>query len=410
MKQQMLSWISQFNICCFLDNQQYDLPHHQLECIAAVGVIDVFEPGADFFSSLRLFTSAPNDWIFGHFSYDCKNYVEDLRSENFDGIRFPECFLFVPEILLQLDSNSLTIGVINEDASEVFRQINACTILPAEVPTVKFQPRISHQAYVETVEKLRSHILRGDCYEVNFCQEFYATAAVEFPSLYKKLQEISPSPFSAFYRINDAYLACSSPERYLQKTGSTIISQPIKGTIKRGLDEDADLANIQALQTSKKEQAENIMIVDLVRNDLSKICADGSVKVDELMGIHSFPQVHQMISTISGTIKSNLNIAEVIHATFPMGSMTGAPKKKVMELIEQYEQTKRGIFSGTVGYINPAGDFDFNVVIRSLMYNAASNYISYQVGSAITYSSDAEQEYEECLVKASGILKLMNGA
>ena len=154
---------------------------------------------------------------------------------------------------------------------------------------------------------------------------------------------------------------------------------------------------------SDKDRSENVMVVDLVRNDLSKVCEEGTVKVDELYGIYSFPQVHQMISTVSGELKKNISFTEIIKATFPMGSMTGAPKKRVMELIEQYEKTKRGIFSGCLGYISPNGDFDFNVVIRSIMYNASSNYLSFQAGSAITFYSDPEKEWEECLLKAEAI-------
>ncbi|MBL7747847.1 MAG: chorismate-binding protein, partial [Chitinophagaceae bacterium] len=158
---------------------------------------------------------------------------------------------------------------------------------------------------------------------------------------------------------------------------------------------------------SAKDRSENVMVVDLVRNDLAKICTEGTVKVDELYGIYSFPQVHQMISTVSGELKQGISFADIIKATFPMGSMTGAPKKRVMELIEQYEQTRRGIFSGAVGYIAPNGDFDFNVVIRSIMYNAATRYLSYQAGSGITFYSDPEMEWEECLMKAAAIRKVL---
>jgi para-aminobenzoate synthetase component 1 len=148
------------------------------------------------------------------------------------------------------------------------------------------------------------------------------------------------------------------------------------------------------------------MVVDLVRNDLSKVCEEGTVQVDELFGIYSFPQVHQMISTISGKLKNNISFSEIIRATFPMGSMTGAPKRRVMQLIEQYETTKRGIFSGAVGYISPDGDFDFNVVIRSIMYNKSSGYLSFQTGSAITFYSDPQAEWEECLLKAEAMKKV----
>jgi para-aminobenzoate synthetase component 1 len=207
--------------------------------------------------------------------------------------------------------------------------------------------------------------------------------------------------------LEDKFLLCASPERYLKKENQQLISQPIKGTWQRNHESDAgDASYKEALYNSKKDRAENVMVVDLVRNDLSKICEEGTVKVDELFGIYTFPQVHQMISTISGTMRNDLHWVDAIEATFPMGSMTGAPKKRVMELIDQYEKTKRGIYSGAVGYVKPNGDFDFNVVIRSLMYNEANHYLSYQVGGGITFYSDPELEYEECLLKAQGIKRL----
>ena len=257
---------------------------------------------------------------------------------------------------------------------------------------------------------MQNHILRGDCYEINFCQEFYAKKAIIDPlHIYQKLSAISPNPFSAFYRVDDKYLLCASPERYLLKKENQILSQPIKGTAPRQFgEEELDEQQKKALQQSHKERSENVMIVDLVRNDLSKICEEGSVMADELFGIYTYPQVHQMISTISGKISKNISFSDIIRATYPMGSMTGAPKKRVMELIEQYEHTKRGLFSGAVGYISPEGNFDFNVVIRSIFYNQPAQYLSYQVGSAITFYSDAEKEYEECLLKAAAIEKVLS--
>lgn len=405
-KQQMLSWADQFNVCCFLDNHQYDLAHHSVECLLGVGVIDVFEPSADFFASLNLFTSTSNDWIFGHFSYDCKNYIEALTSNNPDHINFPDCFLFVPQITVELQANELKIGVVDDNAATVFVEIIKFEPPNAKLPEVHFQPRIPHGEYLQIIEKLKQHIRRGDCYEINFCQEFYCHAQLSFIDVYRHLQQESPNPFSAYYKIDDKHLACASPERYIQKVGNTILSQPIKGTAKRHADSAVDEQQKQSLQASSKDRSENVMIVDLVRNDLSKVCDEGSVKVDELMGVYSFPNVHQMISTISGKIKAGQSFADIFRATFPMGSMTGAPKKKVMQLMEHYEVSRRGIFSGSVGYISPNGDLDFNVVIRSVMYNSSSAYMSYHVGGAITFNSDPQQEYEECRLKASAIEKI----
>lgn len=290
------------------------------------------------------------------------------------------------------------------DPDKILKDIDSSP-LQIEIHQIKIteiKGRYSKEEYLLCVKKLQKHILRGDCYEINFCQEFFAENAVIEPlMIYDKLSRVSPNPFSALYKVEHNYLLCASPERYLKKVKDKIYSQPVKGTSRRNLNNAIEDENSRInLLNSKKERAENVMIVDLVRNDLSKICVEGSVKVEELFGIYSFPQVHQMISTISGRLQNASNdLANIFKATFPMGSMTGAPKKKVMELIELYEKTKRGIFSGALGYITPDDDFDFNVIIRSILYNSFDKYLSVQAGSAITFNSSAENEYEECLMK-----------
>ena len=287
---------------------------------------------------------------------------------------------------------------------------NTEPVLSGTPSHIEVKTRFTRDAYIETVHKLQQHILRGDCYEINFCQEFYNENAVIDPlQVYRSLSRESPNPFSCYYKLDDKYLLCASPERYLRKSGNKVTSQPIKGTTRRnGNNAGVDISNREALLHSAKERSENIMIVDLVRNDLAKVCIEGSVKVDELMGIYAFPQVYQMISTISGEADEKTPVTELLKATFPMGSMTGAPKKRVMQLIEQYEKTKRGLFSGAVGYFSPQKDMDFNVVIRSLLYNASNRYLSFQTGSAITFYSRPEDEYEECLLKAGAIKKVLN--
>jgi para-aminobenzoate synthetase component 1 len=276
---------------------------------------------------------------------------------------------------------------------------------------IEFQSRLSREEYLDTVETLRQHILRGDCYEINFCQEFFTENADIDPVLtWRSLSQASPNPFSAYYRLNEKYLLCASPERYLRREGDMLISQPIKGTAPRipgNVREDEAAGD--RLQTSAKDRSENVMVVDLVRNDLSKICVPGSVRVKELFGVYGFPQVYQMISSIEGKLPPGIGLIEAIKASFPMGSMTGAPKRRVVELIHRYERGSRGLFSGALGYVTPGGDFDFNVIIRSLFYNQARRYLSYQVGSGITFYSDAEQEYEECLIKSIGIRKALTG-
>lgn len=411
-KWRVLSWLNQFSTFCFLDNNEYKLQHHKYECIVAAGAAEwVTATAGNAFEELTIFTKENKGWLFGHFAYDLKNELENLQSKNEDEIGFPDLHFFTPQILILIGVEEISIATSSSFPHQVWNAIQK-EALPGNKKkrqAVTFQSRFTLFEYIDIVGQLQKHIQRGDCYEINFCQEFYCTDVTINPvRTYAALSAVSPTPFGAFYRLQDKFLVCASPERYLQKTGNHLISQPIKGTWKRDInDEETDTLNRQALYHNLKERSENVMVVDLVRNDLSKICEEGSVKVDELFGIYSFPQLHQMISTISGTLPENKHWIDVIKATFPMGSMTGAPKKKVMELIEQYEKTKRGIFSGAVGYVTPEGNMDFNVVIRSILYNQSTHYLSYQVGSGITFYSDAEKEYEECLLKSAAIKKVL---
>jgi para-aminobenzoate synthetase component 1 len=411
-KQQMLNWVNRFNICSFLDNHQYHSDYQTVECLAAAGAVEIFSAVENVLPQLSQFTQQHTDWLFGHISYDCKNGIEPLQSSHPDHIGFPDIFFFQPETVLQLKETELIISSLTTDPQIIFNEIKTQPQTPnPKIQTISIRPRVTKHEYMDTLQKLLKHIQRGDCYEINFCQEFFAeNVSIDPLSVYAQLTRISPNPFSCFYKLTDKYVLCASPERYLQKKGNRILSQPIKGTFKRNPDsEEADEQMKRQLQESEKDRSENVMVVDLVRNDLSRICKEGTVQVDELFGIYSFPQVHQMISTISGELKEGIDIAAILKATFPMGSMTGAPKKRVMELIEQYEKTKRGIYSGAVGYISPEKNFDFNVVIRSILYNATDRYLAYLVGGGITFYSDPEKEYEECLLKAEAIKKVLQG-
>ncbi len=410
-KEKVLNWAQAFSTFCFLDNHRYPAGPHAVECLLAAGVKRQLSlPAGQALQSLQSFLDEKKSWIFGHLGYDLKNETEALCSGHPDHIQFPDLFFFEPEILIRLTADKLMIEAADPEA--VYRAIReqpepqqaGNTTGPLTV-----QSRFTRGTYLPVIRELQQHILRGDCYEINFCQEFFAEGAVIDPlQVYKKLSAVSPNPFSALYRVEDKWLICASPERFIKKTGNKIISQPIKGTAPRVRnDEKADQENKQRLYQSAKERAENVMVVDLVRNDLSRVCREGSVKVDELYGIYTFPQVYQMISTVSGELKAGTLFSDIIRAVFPMGSMTGAPKKSVMQLIEQYEKTRRGIFSGALGYINPEGDFDFNVVIRSILYNATNQYLSVPAGSAITHYSQAEAEWEECLLKVAAIKKVL---
>jgi para-aminobenzoate synthetase component 1 len=351
------------------------------------------------------------DHIFGFFGYDLKNEIEELSSKNHDGSDFPDYFFFQPKLIVRISKDKLQLEYFDEDAEFTADIISAISKQSPEFrvgKSVELTARISRQKYVETVNQLKNHIHRGDVYEVNFCQEYFSDSAeIDVELVFQEMMRKSPTPFSCFLKMNENYLLCASPERFLKKDGPKVFSQPIKGTAKRGKDDEEDQLNIKTLSESAKEKSENVMIVDLVRNDLSTVAIPGTVKVDELFGIHTFSQWHQMISTVSCEVDEKKEALEIIKKCFPMGSMTGAPKVSAMRLIEQYESMKRGIYSGAVGYIDENNNFDFNVVIRSVAYNATKKYVSVSVGSAITANCDAQQEYEECLTKAEVLFKVL---
>ena len=273
---------------------------------------------------------------------------------------------------------------------------------------VRWKAKIDKNTYLERVNKVKEHIQLGDVYELNFCQ-LIESGTMELRTIqpyFKTLWEKNPTPFAGMVETANWMLASASPERFIQKQGNKLISQPIKGTAPRGATDEEDLKNRNDLQTSTKERAENVMIVDLVRNDLSQVATKGSVKVDELCEIYSFPTVHQMISTISCDLKENTSFSDILKATFPMGSMTGAPKKSAVELAEKYEGFPREFYSGSFGVVFPGGDFNLNVLIRTLVYDAQTGKLSCGVGGAITMLSDPAAEYEECKVKVDRILSL----
>lgn len=401
----MLRWANRFNIFCFLDNQDYSVHPHRYDCLLGLGSQMEFT-----WSRLAQLEEAVQKAklpAFGHFSYELKTELHGIPSTRIDPLGFPNCVFFIPLIVIRITGHSILIDA--KDPDSIFMEIERGAIRNTKPEPVHLTARLSREEYLEKILKLQQHIVRGDCYEINFCQEFYATQArIDPVRVFEKLAGFSPNPFSALYRFHNSYLICASPERFLFKNGRRILSQPMKGTSKRdGKDVMHDDALKKQLQDSAKDRSENVMIVDLVRNDLSRICEQASVTVDELFSVYSYPGVHQMISTVSGMLREHVSFPEVIQATFPMGSMTGAPKYRVMELIDQYELSARGIFSGSLGYMTPDGDFDLNVVIRSIMYNEQSCYLSYQVGSGITFYSEPEKEWEECLLKAEGMRKAL---
>ena len=413
-KQQLLIWAQQFREVVFMDSNDYPQDYSSFDCILAVDAFTSVK--TDFhnaFEDLKQYQQITKDWLFGYLSYDLKNDIEVLNSNNFDGLNFPDLFFFQPKKIFLLKGNQLEIQYLNMCDEEVEVDFDEILISQSigvniqETPII--QQRISKENYLEKASKILEHIHRGDIYEANFCMEFFVENATINPlEKFQKLNEISKSPLAVYFKNNNHFLLSASPERYLKKDGETLISQPIKGTSKRYSDPIEDEKSKNQLALDPKERSENIMVSDLVRNDLSRTAQKGSVKVTELCGIYSFEQVHQMITTITSKKDIQYSDVEVIRTTFPMGSMTGTPKVSVMKIIEELEETKRGLYSGAVGYFTPNGDFDFNVVIRSILYNQENKYISFSVGSAITSLSVPENEYEECLLKAKAMREVLS--
>ncbi|MBC5834278.1 anthranilate synthase component I family protein [Flavobacterium sp. F372] len=416
-KEQLLYWSNQFREVVVLDSNIENNENQLYKSYDLVVAVEAFTSiQTDYekaFEDVYQYQSKANDWLFGYLSYDLKNDVEHLKSQNFDGLQFPDLYFFQPKKIFLLKGDTVEIQYLNmcddevESDFEEITQSQMSNVKSQKLP-INIQQRISKENYLKKTEKMLAHIHRGDIYEANFCMEFFAEDAnIEPVDIYQKLNEISASPFAVYFKKNQHYLLSASPERYLKKEDEKVISQPIKGTAKRNLDIELDEQSKIDLQNNPKERSENIMIVDLVRNDLSHTATKGSVEVEELCEIYTFKQVHQMISTIVSNVEHTTSPIEILRTTFPMGSMTGAPKISAMQIIEELEETKRGLYSGAVGYFTPTGNFDFNVVIRSILYNSENKYLSFSVGSAITSEAIPEKEYEECLLKAKAMFEVL---
>ncbi len=424
-KDALLNWSQQFNEVVWLDSNDHVSTYSSFEAILAVDAMTSMVTGVhNAFEDLTAYQKKTRDWLFGYLSYDLKNDIEQLSSDNPDRLAFPDLFFFQPKKIIRIRGNTvdfdylkLVEGDIEKDYRSIIMHLNIDAVVETTLPVrqagenpVRIKMRIFKDEYFKKVNVMLGHIHRGDIYEANFCQEFYAeNTQIDALRTYKRLNSISKAPFAAFMKMADSFLLSASPERYLRKEGDKIISEPIKGTAKRSPNKNEDKKLKSALEQDAKERAENIMIVDLVRNDLSKTALKGSVSVEELCKVYSFEQVHQMISTVVARVSKTTNPIDIIKETFPMGSMTGAPKVSAMKIIEELESFKRGLYSGTVGYFTPEGDFDFNVVIRSILYDASKKYVSYSVGSAITANAFPEKEYEECLIKAKAMKEVLEG-
>lgn len=408
--QKALHWSGQFDEISFFNSNGAPDEWGRFESVLAVKALHSFCADDDVLDQLQQFLVKHQcEFIPGFLSYDLKNEIENLHTSATDKLGFPAAYFFVPTITVRWAANQVHIQADNPVA--VYQSI-CDTVIPQinTNPEIKIHSRWTKAEYFDAFDKVQQHIQRGDIYEVNLCQEFFAENVDINPiAVYLKLNTVSPTPFSNFFKVGHHFIMSASPERFLAKRQGKLISQPIKGTAKRGVTAYEDQEIVNRMLQSQKEIAENVMIVDLVRNDLTRSALPGTVEATRLFEIQSFKQVHQMISTISCIQDPNVSNMDVFRHTFPAGSMTGAPKIAAMRICDQIEGSKRGIYAGSIGYFDTIRDeFDFNVVIRSILYNQRKKYLSFHTGGALTNQALAEQEYQECLLKASAILQALN--
>jgi len=431
-KEAILYWAQQYDEVIWLDSNNHLKENSTYKAILALDAFTAIKTDwFNAFDELEEYQQKTKDWLFGYLTYDLKNDVERLSSNNYDGLQFPDLYFFQPKKVFLFSETEVEIQYLNfvddeleADWQEIIQlsknphyfnpdclceDVRRSNLMNEKNNiSIKIHLRTSKDSYFKKLSSMLDRIQKGDIYEANFCQEFYSeNAAIDPVKTYLHLNEISKTPFATFLKFDEHYLFSASPERYIKKTGTKIISQPIKGTAKRHKNSVEDEQQKIALEKDQKERSENIMITDLVRNDLSKIAKKGTVKVEELCKVYTFEQVHQLITTISCEVEETVSPVTIIKETFPMGSMTGAPKISAMKIIEELEDAKRGLYSGAVGYFTPENDFDFNVIIRSILYNSENKYVSFSVGGAITAKSIPENEYEECLLKAKAMREVL---
>lgn len=404
-----LTWADTFSYFAYYTSNAIEVLHGGFTHILCIDAVDTIQTENNSLAHLGDFIKTHPYWLCGYFSYNLKNEIEQFDETSSATIPFRHLGFFQPRYLIFFNSDSLEIHSWQNETNHVFENILTTTTTAYQSSsTFKIMPSVSKNEYYKQVEKIKHLIVEGEFYELNYCIEFTAHAdTLDYTGTFQALNTKSPMPFASLMKMPEAIVICASPERFLKKVRTKLIAQPIKGTVARSTDKTIDEENKKQLKESDKERAENMMIVDLTRSDLAKCAKIGSVKVEEMFGIYTFRQVHQMISTVTAEVNEKAQTTDYITATFPMGSMTGAPKVRAMQYIDQIEATNRGLYSGALGMIAPNGDFDFNVVIRSIIYSPQLQKLSFHVGSAITADSNAEKEYEECLLKAKAIFQVL---
>lgn len=415
-KEQLLQWADSFEQVVWLDSNAYPNNDNKYEAVLAVDADRIFQTDSkEGLNELKEYRKSNKDWLFGYLSFDAGRTINSTKENNraSDSLQFSKLSFFHPKKVFLLKEGSVEIHYSSDIENEietdwkVIREL-AVEEIPLVFPDLKINARLSKQEYFDKFQKIQAYIEQGEISEINFCQEFYASATLENPlAVYQHLNEISKPPFAAYLRMNDKYVLCASPERYLSNTNGKLKTQPIKGTAKRKENVEEDELARKALEEDRKEILENTITTEMIVEELQAIAKKGSVQITELCKTYTFKQVHQLISTIVCDLKPELHPVDAISGTYPMGSMTGIPKENSLAIIEELENFNRSLYSGSIGYFTPKDDFDFNVVIRSILYNAKNKYVSFSAGGAITALANPESEYKECLVKVKAMEEVL---
>lgn len=356
----------------------------------------------------------PGFWggAVGYFSYDLKDTLEILPHLAQNDLPIPLCQLHFYDWVYAYD-HLLNQGFLLSYSDQV--DLSPWRVLLESPQTICLEPgpfvmgplksNMTRDAYNDGLDQIKSNIASGDIYQMNFTQRFSAPFQGDVISLYYRLRRENPAPFASFLRYPDLDILSCSPERFIEIRGNVVETRPIKGTVARGKDPLEDEANRLWLQQSEKDRSELLMIVDLERNDLSKIAAVGSVRVPELFAIEQYPTVFHLVSTVQADLGPNKDIVDVIQATFPGGSITGTPKIRAMCVIDQLEPTCRNLYTGSIGYISDSGHMDLNIVIRTIVKQ--KDIVHYQVGGGIVWDSKTDDEFEESLTKGGALKRVL---
>lgn len=394
----LLHWADQFSTFCYLDSNQCADRYGRFDFLIGVDALEHYtmEDLEDIYREI---------FLMGYFGYISDSSIPYSLNEF---IPFEKSYFFRPRYIIYGYEGRVYFNRNYSEMMEIVSQIETITVtFPKNTAPLQFQHITTQEEYLNNVKTIQHKIRKGYFYQLNYCIELQAENVLLHPiASYIQTNKETKAPMSALLKMGEKYVLSYSPERYMTKRQDTMIAQPMKGTARRNLsdtilDEEIKLT----LENDPKERAENTMIVDLIRHDMTPYTAVGSIQVDELCQVYSYPAVHQMISTISARLIDDMDTIPALLCTLPAGSMTGAPKKEVISHISEVENFCRNIYSGNIGYIDTEGDYDFNVVIRTLEYDAHTHRASIHVGSAITLQSIPEQEYEECLLKADSILQ-----